>query len=190
MRVTLVLPDLKKACFLERGSKFFLIFGSKRVRPTCIGRAPSGKLGLYPVSKSATLRPRAYMNLSFNKEAPVICQVKTFVKMIGVVLTGLMVVGCSGSGEMLNLDLRALPSAPGSLSQVKDTKTTKVFVQVLEDTRAETKRLGIRTHFGGGKTYYNVQGGDAGATIARIIAEYLRQEGRHSRCRHTRSHKS
>lgn len=88
-----------------------------------------------------------------------------------------MVFGCSGSGEVLNLDLRALPSAPGSLSQVKDTKTTKVFVQVLEDTRPDTKRLGVRTHFGGGKTYYNVQGGDAGATVARIIAEYLRQEG-------------
>ncbi len=105
------------------------------------------------------------------------CQVRTFVKTIGMILIGVMVWGCTGSGEMLNLDLRALPSAPGSLSQVKETQTTKVFVKVLEDTRPNTKQLGIRTHLGGGKTYYNVQGGDAGATIARIIADYLRQEG-------------
>lgn len=105
------------------------------------------------------------------------CQVKTFVKMMGVVCSGLLLYGCAGSGEILNLDLRALPSAAGSLSQDKDTKTTKVFVQALEDKRHESKGLGTRTHFWGGQTYFNVQGGDAGATVARIIADYLRQEG-------------
>ena len=86
--------------------------------------------------------------------------------------------GCAGKGEVVYLDLQALPPAPQSAKQQGGQKEEiKVAVESFEDLRPEKSRLGIRTHIGGGVTYFNVVGGKAGDMVAQVVADYLKQKG-------------
>jgi hypothetical protein len=81
--------------------------------------------------------------------------------------------GCAGSGQMVALDV--VPKLPPAQSLASDP--VKIVIEPFEDRRADTSKLGYRTHLGGGKTYFNVTGGKVGDTAAETMAETLRQQG-------------
>jgi len=85
----------------------------------------------------------------------------------------LILTGCAGSGQTVALDV--VPKLPPAQSVSSDP--VKIVIEPFEDRRADTTRLGLRTHLGGGVTYFNVTGGKAGETVAEALAETLRQRG-------------
>ncbi len=85
----------------------------------------------------------------------------------------LILAGCAGSGRTVPLDV--VPKLPPAQSVSSDP--VKIVIEPFEDRRTDTTRLGLRTHLGGGVTYYNVAGGKAGETAAETMAETLRQQG-------------
>jgi len=83
--------------------------------------------------------------------------------------------GCAGKNEVLELSLRTGPPAPVAATAAQGE--LKVLVAIFEDARPEKSRLGVRTHLGGGVTYFNLPGGRAGEAVSEAVAEYLRRKG-------------
>jgi len=94
--------------------------------------------------------------------------------MLGIMLGIALLVGCAGSGQVVPLQMRS-NTAPDS--GAGKSRGLSVGVLPFEDGRAETSRLGIRRHLGGGQTYFDVSDGKPGDKIAEVIAEFLRQKG-------------
>lgn len=92
-----------------------------------------------------------------------------------VVLSVMLAVtaGCSGSGKTIALDV--VPKLPPAQSLASEA--VKIVIEPFEDKRADTSKLGYRTHLGGGLTYFNVAGGKVGESAAETLAETLRQRG-------------
>ncbi|HEX2056292.1 MAG TPA: hypothetical protein VHF07_07350 [Nitrospiraceae bacterium] len=84
-----------------------------------------------------------------------------------------LIAGCAGSGKTVALDV--VPKLPPAQSLASDP--VKIVIEPFEDRRADTSKLGHRTHLGGGVTYFNVAGGKVGDTAAEVMAETLRQKG-------------
>lgn len=85
----------------------------------------------------------------------------------------LVVGGCAGTGEVIPLNIQALPSVR-SLSQ--NFQDIKVVVERFEEG-SETGRLGVRTHLGGGETIFTAQGGKIGEVVAQVVADNLKSMG-------------
>jgi len=81
--------------------------------------------------------------------------------------------GCAGTGEMVSLNVQ--PQQP--FVQSGRPEPLKIVIEPFEDLRADTSKIGQRTHLGGGVTNFNVSGGKPGVTIAEALAEALRQRG-------------
>lgn len=93
-----------------------------------------------------------------------------------VISVGLLVLGgCAGTGEVIKLDVRALPSPAEAAA--KKGEAASVAVVAFEDQRSVKGRLGSRTHLWGGETYFDVEGGKPGEVIAQVVADYLKQKG-------------
>jgi hypothetical protein len=82
--------------------------------------------------------------------------------------------GCAGSGEVVPMDIRA---AVPTETTVKRPAGLRVAVVALEDRRANKNAIGLRTHIGGGETYFDIYGGEPGDVVAQVLADYLRQKG-------------
>ncbi len=82
---------------------------------------------------------------------------------------------CAGAGAVVALNLRAIPSAASLLDP--DAEQIAVLVEPFEDLRSQQSRLGLRTHLGGGFTYFSVEGRDTAGTFTRVVGEYLEQMG-------------
>ncbi|MGH7232480.1 MAG: YajG family lipoprotein [Nitrospiraceae bacterium] len=82
--------------------------------------------------------------------------------------------GCAGKGEIVTLDVGAIPSKPSG-APLKDEM--KALVITFEDQRPEKKAIGSRTHLGGGRTYFTVANNKPGDVIAQVLADYLKQKG-------------
>ena len=96
----------------------------------------------------------------------------------GLVTAGLLVAltlasGCAGSGQTVALDV--VPKLPPAKTLASEP--VKIVIEPFEDRRADTSKLGHRTHLGGGVTYFDVAGGKVGDTAAETMAETLRQQG-------------
>ncbi len=93
----------------------------------------------------------------------------------GAVLMGawLALNACAGTGEMVNLDVNVRPMQ----QEVAPDETVKIVVEAFQDQRPDQTRLGLRTHLGGGVTYFNVPGGKSGEAVAEALADYLRHKG-------------
>jgi hypothetical protein len=89
----------------------------------------------------------------------------------------LVLAGCAGSGKTVSLDV--VPKLPPAQALASDP--VKIVIEPFEDRRADTSRLGLRTHLGGGVTYFNVTGGRVGDAAAETLAETLRQRGWYGR---------
>lgn len=80
---------------------------------------------------------------------------------------------CAGTGDMVNLDVNVRPMQ----QEVAPDETVKIVVEAFQDQRPDQTRLGLRTHLGGGVTYFNVPGGKSGEAVAEALADYLRHKG-------------
>ena len=85
-------------------------------------------------------------------------------------------IGCAAKGEVVNLNLGTGP--PNSQEPVKKKNDVSVVVLPFEDARPDQGRLGTRSHFWGGRTYFDVPGGKPSETIAEAVAEYLAERRR------------
>ncbi|MBM4134122.1 MAG: hypothetical protein FJ245_10170 [Nitrospira sp.] len=83
--------------------------------------------------------------------------------------------GCAGKGETVWLELQPGTRAEGAAQ--KDSPEL-VLVEAFEDLRPQKGKTGLRTHLGGGVTYFDVPGGLPGASVARLVGEYLAKTGR------------
>lgn len=92
-----------------------------------------------------------------------------------VAVGAMLSVGCAGKGEVLTLTLK--PGTEAAAGPEASLKPIRVVVVPFEDARAETRRLGIRTHLWGGVTYFDVPNGHAGMALAQALAESLRRMG-------------
>jgi cellobiose-specific phosphotransferase system component IIB len=73
------------------------------------------------------------------------------------------------------MDLRGVPPAAASVELMGEKGM--FLVVPFEDLRPQKNRLGMRTHFWGGVTYFDVSGGKPGDLLAHVVAEYLKQKG-------------
>lgn len=80
---------------------------------------------------------------------------------------------CAGTGDMVNLDVNVRPMH----QEVALDETVKIVVEAFQDQRPDQTRLGLRTHLGGGVTYFNVPGGKPGEAVAEALADFLRHKG-------------
>ncbi len=85
--------------------------------------------------------------------------------------------GCSGTGQVVNLNIDALPSDEAGLQSVKQSDRLTIRITPFEDVRPNKETLGVRTHLGGGTTVFQVGDGPATEVTAAVIAEYLKQRG-------------
>lgn len=92
-----------------------------------------------------------------------------------VLVAVLCVAGCQGKGEVVNLNLHAAPDK--ELPKVKGAEGLTIAVGSFEDLRPEQKRLGKRTHLGGGETYFQVPGGNSSEAVAKVVSDYLAARG-------------
>lgn len=96
----------------------------------------------------------------------------------GVIVAGLWLLtltGCAGKGELVALNLHAIP--PSEAPTVQFPADTVVLVVDFEDGRSNKQRVGARTHQGGGETLFNVPGGKVGVVVAQVVADYLKKRG-------------
>jgi len=97
---------------------------------------------------------------------------------IGSIIGLLALIGCAAQGEIVYLEIQAVPAAPLSAKQQGGQgEEIKVAVEVFEDQRPEKNHLGVRTHIWGGVTYFNVIGGKEGDVVAQVVADHLKQKG-------------
>ncbi len=97
---------------------------------------------------------------------------------IGSIIGLLALTGCAAKGEVVYLEIQAVPAAPLSAKQQGGQREEiKVAVEVFEDQRPEKNHLGVRTHIWGGVTYFNVIGGKEGDVVAQVVADHLKQKG-------------
>lgn len=90
----------------------------------------------------------------------------------------LALIGCAAKGEVVYLEIQAVPAAPLSAKQQGGQRDElKVAVEVFEDQRSEKSHLGVQTHRWGGVTYFNVIGGKEGDVVAQVVADHLKQKG-------------
>lgn len=94
----------------------------------------------------------------------------------GLVLGLALLAGCAGKGDTVHLDLK--PAPQGNVAEAQKASGERVLVKAFEDLRPDKTRLGTRTHLWGGVTHFDVPGGNAGASVARVVGEYLAQKGR------------
>jgi hypothetical protein len=96
----------------------------------------------------------------------------------GVIVAGLWLLtltGCAGKGELVTLNLHAIP--PVDAPKMQLPADTIVVVADFEDGRPDKQRVGARTHQGGGETLFNVPGGKVGAVVAQAVTDYLKKRG-------------
>ncbi len=99
---------------------------------------------------------------------------------LGWLFMMMVVAGCVGSGDVLYLDVRAIPLEEATESDDADAGEPgqlSVFVEAFEDQRPEKEHLGVRTHLAGGVTIFDVDGNHPGEVVARVLADYMRQRG-------------
>jgi Uncharacterized lipoprotein len=96
--------------------------------------------------------------------------------MCGCLIGAALLLGCSGQGEKVMVNLHALPPA-SQRSMSERQPGLNVVVLPFEDRRSEQSRLGQRTHLGGGVTVFDVPDGKAAEAVAKALTEHLRQRG-------------
>ncbi len=85
------------------------------------------------------------------------------------------VTGCAGTGEVIPLQLHAVPA--GMEKAVKPAEPLRVAIGDFEDGRSYHTGLGVRTHLWGGVSYFDVAGGKPGDAVVRALTDYLTAKG-------------
>ena len=97
---------------------------------------------------------------------------KTRAAFLPILLSIFLFAGCRGTGEMVNLRIYDLPSGKEKVGE-----NLVVEVEPFEDSRADKTQLGMRTHMGGGFTYYNLMGGNLETGAAESFISFLNSRG-------------
>lgn len=87
----------------------------------------------------------------------------------------LTLTGCAGKGEVVTLNLHAIP--PAEAPKMQPATDTIIVVVDFEDGRSNRQRVGVRSHQGGGETLFNVPGGKVGVVVAQVVTDYLKKRG-------------
>ena len=91
----------------------------------------------------------------------------------GAALFVTSVVGCAGTGEVRHLNLQLKPSA----APTTGFEPVKIVIEPLEDQRANKTHVGVRSHLGGGVTFFDVVGGNPVDVIAHALVNRLQSRG-------------
>ena len=91
-------------------------------------------------------------------------------------IAALLLPGCLGTGEVIDLNLQPLPGSPKG-SKGSPDESLVIAVDPFRDGRENTKRIGFRTHFWGGFTNFTAWNGDIGEGMAKLAVAYLKQNG-------------
>ena len=91
------------------------------------------------------------------------------------ILFGLLLSGCQGTGEVINLTPKPLTVSSKQKKGLPD-KSLSIGVETFKDAREQKKRIGIRTHFWGGITNFNAWNGEIGDGMAKLAVAYLKQD--------------
>ena len=91
---------------------------------------------------------------------------------LGLLSAIVLLGGCQGTGELINLDLHALQSSTQPTAQ-----NIHVAVQPFQDLRQQTDQIGLQTHWAGGATYFTAWDGKIGKGMAQTAVEYFQQQG-------------
>jgi hypothetical protein len=87
----------------------------------------------------------------------------------------LIVIGCAGKGERINVAIPGKWSGPATQNQVAGG--LRIAVVPFEDQRRDRAHLGTRSHLTGGVSYFDLPSGTIGDTTAQALAEYLTRHG-------------
>ncbi len=96
-----------------------------------------------------------------------------------LVLGILLMVGCSGKGDIIPVNLAVKPPKDGAAATaaVKPMAAPRVTVVAFDDGRADRTKVGTRNSLWGGESYFNVPSGSAGEETAQALADYLKRKG-------------
>jgi hypothetical protein len=86
-----------------------------------------------------------------------------------------MIVGCTGTGEVIPIHLRATQAAAEKAAA--PPSPLRVAIGAFEDGRRFQTSLGVRTHLWGGVTYFYVPGNKPAEAVAHALTEYLTAKG-------------
>ncbi len=86
----------------------------------------------------------------------------------------MLIVGCTGTGEVIPIHLRATQAAAEKAAALPPLR---VAIGAFEDGRQHQIGLGVRTHVWGGVSYFDVPGGNLADAVAQALAEYLKANG-------------
>jgi hypothetical protein len=91
----------------------------------------------------------------------------------------LLLLGCSGKGDIIPMNLNPKPSTESGIANqaVKPMSGPRVTVIPFEDGRGDRSKVGSRTSMWGGESYFNVSNGSAGEATAQAFADYLKGRG-------------
>jgi len=96
-------------------------------------------------------------------------------RLAAIGIAALWLAGCGGNGESILMDLHA---AATSAAPAKAGNELTVAVTDFDDSALQDpKRLGSRTHLGGGTSYFDLTGGKTGEVVAKLVADSLMQRG-------------
>jgi hypothetical protein len=87
----------------------------------------------------------------------------------------LVIIGCSSSGEKVDIKIAPKPSTDAKAAKV--SSDVKVGVAPFQDDRTDRSRLGVRQHLWGGESAFTLPSGTVGEVTARAFVDYLRQKG-------------
>lgn len=88
-----------------------------------------------------------------------------------------LLAGCAAKGEVVTLNIQTVPPNAGAAAKKGDVH---VIVMPFEDLRGDQSRLGARSHFWGGKSYFDVPGGKPVEAAAEAVTNYLNAKGWHA----------
>jgi hypothetical protein len=91
----------------------------------------------------------------------------------------LILLGCSGKGDVIPMNLNPKPSTEsnGTSVVVKPMPGPRVTVIPFEDGRGDRSKVGTRTSMWGGESNFNLSNGSAGEATAQAFADYLKGRG-------------
>ena len=90
-----------------------------------------------------------------------------------LLITTMGFTGCQGSGQTINFDPHVSPSS--TKAEAYHDESLTILVEPFRDNRSQKNRIGFRTHFWGGATYFNVWNGNVREGMADLAVEYLQQ---------------
>lgn len=89
----------------------------------------------------------------------------------------LLLLGCSGKGDIIPMNLTPKGPMAGVVQAGKPMAGPRVTVIPFEDARADHAKVGSRSSMWGGETDFNVSSGSAGEETAQAFADYLKRKG-------------